>query len=492
MSDVEQVAELAPAPELETTAVTPEPVVETPPPTKRGRPAGSTNKSKQTTTEQKPLTVDEKIERAKQQRGKRTNAGKTVTQEVPKPTTVEVKNLDVEGMTKPGEATDIETGETKGKGKGRKGGRGKGQINLAYGGYIPDYSMAYGGGYNNPGFKALPAYVQENIMRRSNKAMYGMGMAEGGQMPQWLAQRRFAAAGNQDKMSSYGYENGGVVEVTPEVVAEEVVADEVVEVAPEVVAEEVVEVTEEKVAREITVDVTEDVAALTNGEDLSEEFKTKAATIFEAAVITRVKAEVSKLQEEFDNQLAEQVEEIKEGLVEKVDGYLNYVVEQWIAQNEIALESGMKSEILESFVQGLKGVFEEHYIDVPEEKFDVLGDMQEKLEQLESKLDETVATNVDLTKQINEQKRIASVIDAGDGLADTDVEKFKGLAEELSYEDADSFKKKLQTIRENYFTNKSTSLVESVVTDSPVITEEFKAVDPMMKSYLSVLNSIKK
>jgi len=281
-------------------------------------------------------------------------------------------------------------------------------------------------------------------------------------------------------------------EDTTEVVAEDTI-EEIVDDATEVTTEEVVEVTEEKVAREITVDVTEDVAALTNGEDLSEEFKTKAATIFEAAVITRVKAEVSKLQEEFDNQLAEQVEEIKEGLVEKVDGYLNYVVEQWIAQNEIALESGMKSEILESFVQGLKGVFEEHYIDVPEEKFDVLGDMQEKLEQLESKLDETVATNVDLTKQINEQKRIASVIDAGDGLADTDVEKFKGLAEELTYEDADSFKKKLQTIRENYFTNKSTNtLVESVVTDSPVITEEYKAVDPTMKSYLSVLNSIKK
>ena len=283
-------------------------------------------------------------------------------------------------------------------------------------------------------------------------------------------------------------------EDTTEVVAEDTTED-VVEDATEITTEEVVveEVKEEKAAREITVDVTEDVAALTNGEDLSEEFKTKAATIFEAAVITRVKAEVTKLQEEFDNQLAEQVEEIKEGLVEKVDGYLNYVVEQWIAQNEIALESGMKSEILESFVQGLKGVFEEHYIDVPEEKFDVLGDMQEKLEQLESKLNETVATNVDLTKQINEQKRIASVVDAADGLADTDVEKFKGLAEELTYEDADSFKKKLQTIRENYFTNKSTNtLVESIVTDSPVITEEYKAVDPTMKSYLSVLNSIKK
>lgn len=285
-------------------------------------------------------------------------------------------------------------------------------------------------------------------------------------------------------------------EETTEAVVEETTTEEVVaeETTTEVTTEEVVaeEVTEETTAREITVDVTEDVAALTNGEDLSEEFKTKAATIFEAAVITRVKAEVSKLQEEFDTKLAEQVEEVKEGLVEKVDGYLNYVVEQWIAQNEIALESGMKSEILESFVEGMKGLFAEHYIEVPEEKFDVLGDMQEKLEQLESKLNESVATNVDLTKQINEQKRIASVVEAADGLADTDVEKFKGLAEELSYEDADSFKKKLQTIRENYFTNKSTTLVESVVTDSPVITEEFKAVDPTMKSYLSVLNSIKK
>jgi len=282
-------------------------------------------------------------------------------------------------------------------------------------------------------------------------------------------------------------------EETTEVVVEDTI-EEVVDTTQEVTNEEVVteEVKEEKVAREITVDVTEDVAALTNGENLSEEFKAKAATIFEAAVITRVKAEVTKLQEEFDNQLAEQVEEIKEGLVEKVDGYLNYVVEQWIAQNEIALESGMKSEILESFVEGMKGLFAEHYIEVPEEKFDVLGDMQEKLEQLETKLDETVASNVNLTKQINEQKRIASVSDAADGLADTDVEKFKGLAEELVYEDADSFKKKLQTIRENYFTNKSTTLVESVVTDSPVITEEYKHADPMMKSYLSVLNSIKK
>jgi hypothetical protein len=129
----------------------------------------------------------------------------------------------------------------------------------------------------------------------------------------------------------------------------------------------------EEVQEELKVDVSEDVAALINGEDLTEEFKTKAATIFEAAVVTRVKAEIAKIEEQFDSKLAEQVEEIKEGIVEQVDGYLNYVVEQWMTDNELALENGIKAEILESFVSGMKGLFEQHYIDMPEEKFDLLG-----------------------------------------------------------------------------------------------------------------------
>ena len=239
----------------------------------------------------------------------------------------------------------------------------------------------------------------------------------------------------------------------------------------------------------------EDVEALVNGEDLSEEFKVKAATIFEAAIVTRVKEEVSRLEEEFEAKLAEQAAKNQEGLVEKVDGYLSYVAEQWIANNEIALESGMKSEILEGFVSGLKGLFEEHYIDIPEEKFDVLGAQEETIAELQAKLDEQVAANVEMAKVINEATREAIIADGAEGLAETDKEKFFGLAEELAFEDAESFETKVKTIRENYFTNKaSTTIVESVVTDTPVemIAEEVKKpVDPSISKYMSVLNNIK-
>lgn len=270
---------------------------------------------------------------------------------------------------------------------------------------------------------------------------------------------------------------------------DETIEDETL-VEEEIVEEEIVD---EKKEREITVDVSEDVAALVNGEGLSEEFKTKAATIFEAAVVTRVKAEVSKLEEEFESKLAEQVESFKEGLVEKVDGYLNYMVEQWIADNELALESGIKSEIMEDFIEKIKVAFQESYIEIPEERFDVLADMEEKLQSLESKLDETVAKNVELTKSINESARQATIDAYVKDMADTEVEKFKSLAEELAYDDAESFKAKLQTIRENYFTKKATSEVKSVVTDSAVEElKEEKVVDPSVKAYLAAFNSIKK
>jgi hypothetical protein len=235
--------------------------------------------------------------------------------------------------------------------------------------------------------------------------------------------------------------------------------------------------------------VKEDIDALMNGEELSEEFRVKATTIYEAAVTTRVKAEVARIEEEYATKLEEEVAGIAEGLVEKVDGYLDYVVEQWIAQNELALEHGMKSEILEGFVAGLKGLFEEHYIDIPEEKFDVLGSMESKVEELEAKLNEQVATNVELNKTIGELQRNEIVESACEGLTDTEVEKLKGLAEELSYEDSDTFKSKVQTIRENYFTTKQQAEVTSVVTDEPVetLTEE-KKIDPTMAKYLSALN----
>lgn len=240
--------------------------------------------------------------------------------------------------------------------------------------------------------------------------------------------------------------------------------------------------------------IKEDVAALVEGEELTEEFKQKAATIFEAAVMNRVKQEVAALEETYQVKLDEQVEEIKKGLVEQVDGYLDYVVEQWMTQNEIALERGMKSEILEGFVGGLKSLFEEHYIDIPEEKFDVVGALEEQVDDLSSKLDEQTASIVNLKKQLSQYQIAMIVNEQSEGLADTDKEKFLALVEELTFDGVQSFEKKVQTIRESYFTNKATTpVVGSIVTDTPVnLTEESAPNIPQqMKSYLAVLNNLK-
>lgn len=268
-----------------------------------------------------------------------------------------------------------------------------------------------------------------------------------------------------------------VAETTEEIVAEETIE----EAAEEVVAEETV--SEE--TKELTVDVSDDVAALVNGEELSEEFKSKAATIFEAAVVTRVKQEVAKLEEEYSQRIAEATQEIQEGLVEKIDGYLGLMVEQWMEQNALALESGMKSDILESFVGGMKSLFEEHYIDIPEEKYDVLGEMETRVEELESKLNESVESSVELKKELDAIKRVQAIEESTEGLTDTEVEKFRGLAEELSYEDVESFKTKLQTIRENYFVTKANADVKSVVTDEPIV--EQKVLNETISRYVQAL-----
>jgi hypothetical protein len=238
--------------------------------------------------------------------------------------------------------------------------------------------------------------------------------------------------------------------------------------------------------------VKEDVDALLNGEELSEEFRAKAETIFEAAVLTRVKSEVARIEEEFEAKLAEQVEQNTQGIVEQVDGYLGYIAEQWMTQNEIALERGMKSDILEGFIGGLKNLFEEHYIDIPEEKFDVLGEMESKIDELEEKLNEQVAANIELSKTLAENNRAEVVKTVSEGLTDTETEKFMSLVEELSYEDQASFETKVKTIRENYFTTKA-STVQSVVTDAPVesLTEEVsKKLDPTMSAYAAQLNKL--
>ena len=240
--------------------------------------------------------------------------------------------------------------------------------------------------------------------------------------------------------------------------------------------------------------VKEDVDALLNGEELSEEFRAKAETIFEAAVMTRVKAELTRIEEEFEAKLQESVAQNVEGIVEQVDGYLGYIAEQWMTQNEIALERGMKSDILEGFIGGLKNLFEEHYIDIPEEKFDVLGEMESKIDELEAKLNEQVSANIELSKTLAESNRAEIVKTVSEGLTDTETEKFMSLVEELSYEDQASFETKVKTIRENYFTTKAAT-VSSVVTDAPVeaLTEEVsKKLDPAMSAYAAQLNKLNK
>lgn len=267
--------------------------------------------------------------------------------------------------------------------------------------------------------------------------------------------------------------------------------EEEIEVVEEAEAEQVVEESVEEVL--VNLDIQEDVDALLYGEDLTEEFKVKAATIFEAAVMTRVKAETHTLAEAFDARLDEEAELAKEEIIEKVDGYLNFIVEQWISDNEIAIENGLKSDILEGFVDGLKSLFQDHYIEVPEERFDVVGDLQEQVNFLESKLDESLEQNVSMLKELNEKVRDSITDDFCTSMTDTEVEKFKALAEELSFESTESYTAKLQVIKENYFNRKPSSIVESIVTDSPVmLTEETTTrIDSNVARYLETFNRIK-
>ena len=208
---------------------------------------------------------------------------------------------------------------------------------------------------------------------------------------------------------------------------------------------------EETEAEDEKIDVTADVDALVKDEDLSEEFKSKAATIFEAAVNSKVKEAKKKMMAGYEEKLKEESEKAKGELVEKVDSYLAYVVEEWMKENELALERGIKGEIAEDFISGLKKLFEEHYISVPDEKYDVLEDQASKIESLEKKLNEEIEKNVELNKENSESKRASIVNEMGEDLAETSKEKFNKLAEEVEYKNEEDFKAKVATIKESYF-----------------------------------------
>ena len=234
-------------------------------------------------------------------------------------------------------------------------------------------------------------------------------------------------------------------------------------------------------------DVSQDVEALVQGEDeLSEEFKAKAATIFESAIKSKVRSELEKIQEENDKQMKELAETSMTSMVEKVDDYLNYVVEQWMSENELAIERGLKGEIAEDFISGLKGLFEDHYIDVPDEKYDILEANLTKIEELEDKLNKQMEENVQLRKAKGELVKESMIADVADGMTDTETEKFQSLVDDVEFSDEDSYKEKLQTIKESYF---GTGKVESEETE--VITEEgsqeVQEVSGQMAQYMKAI-----
>ena len=226
--------------------------------------------------------------------------------------------------------------------------------------------------------------------------------------------------------------------------AEEVIAEDE---TSEVETEEIIAETQEK-----KVDVKEDINALfADDSTISEEFKSKVATIFEARVLDRVQQIEEEIEGKYASMLEEAVESIKSDLTEKVDDYLNYVVEKWMEENQIAVESGLRSEITEDFIAGLRNLFAEHYIDVPEEKVDLVDELATKVEELEGKLNEEIETNIQYKKAILEAVKRETVYDICKGLTETQVEKMKSLAESVDFSTEEELREKLETIRENYF-----------------------------------------
>ena len=239
---------------------------------------------------------------------------------------------------------------------------------------------------------------------------------------------------------------------------EEVEEDETLEVVAEMPEMESDDVEEDTIEERVSaMDLSDDVNALTEGGELSEEFKKKAATIFEAAVRAKLRSELEHLDETYTAKFNSEIEEAKNDMAEKVDDYLNYVVEEWMRKNEVPVAHRMKAEIAEGFITGLKTLFEDHNISVPDEQFDMLDAAAEKVDELESKLNEALETNIGLSKDNDELKRHEILLDVASDLADTEVEKFAGLAENINYENEADFREKVETIKESYFPKAQTS-----------------------------------
>ena len=238
------------------------------------------------------------------------------------------------------------------------------------------------------------------------------------------------------------------------------------------------------------IDIAEDLNAIFGTNDLSEEFKTQVQTVFEAAVVSKINSELETLEESFNAKLAESTDEIVDTVTEKVDSYLGYVVEEWMKENELAVERGIKAEITEEFIGGLKQLFEDHYIDVPEEKVDVVDSLADRVEDLEGKLNEALETNINLSSQVKTFQKDEVLGEMSDELTDIESEKLKSLSEGVSFEDVDQYKQALGTIKENYFprTSQGKSVVideETEVSEEGILNES--PTNSAMAAYVNVI-----
>ena len=235
-------------------------------------------------------------------------------------------------------------------------------------------------------------------------------------------------------------------------------------------------------------DMKEDVAALTEGEELSEEFKQKAATVFEAAVKAKLVEEIENLEGEYETKVNEKVSEVKEEIVDKVDAYLNYVVEEWMKENELAIEKGLRNEITEDFIGGLKSLFESHYINVPQEKYDVIESQAAEIEKLKEEVNQTIEKNVELNQKVSENARQEIINDVSSDLAATEAEKLGKLAESIEYKDAESFRKGVETLKNSYYPTKEASDTES----NEVAANAGSELSESMAAYTAAISKSKK
>ena len=264
------------------------------------------------------------------------------------------------------------------------------------------------------------------------------------------------------------------------------------EVEEEVLEEEEIVSESEEVTEEEGIDIDEDVNALLGGEDLSEEFKEKARVIFEAALTSKIKEVQESLEIQYAERLEEERESLKETLTERVDAYLEYVCQEWMSENELAIEHGLKTEMTESFLTGMKGLFEEHYVTIPEDKYDVLESMVEKLDDMETKLNEQIDKNIGLNKRLAESTADGVLNIVSEGLAETQKEKLASLAESVEFESEEEYREKLETLKESYFSKAPAAKSEAPQTLSESVDSTPAPTSRGMEQYMRALGAFKK